>query len=132
MLRNSYPILNRNVQCFVSLPTMNGSPNTLSCAQESNRCRNERPPGPSGSSFSRPGHLVIVLRKPRQLSATDWIGEAIGQRSAFLSATVPTLRACERRLASVLAPQSGAARGIVGEVCGDGRIKATASIPTST
>ena len=87
--------------------------------------------GPS-ALFSRVGHAIIVLRKPRQLSATGRIGEAIGQRSAFLSATVPTLRACERRLASVPAPQSDAARGIVGEVCGDGRIKATASIPTST
>jgi hypothetical protein len=44
--------------------------------------------------FSRLGHTIIVLRKPRQLSATGRIGEAIGQHSAFLSATVPTLRAC--------------------------------------
>ena len=36
-------------------------------------------------SFSRHGHLIIALRKPTQLSATDWIGEAIGQRSALLS-----------------------------------------------
>src|SRR5262249_41005114 len=42
---------------------------------------------------SRYGHALIVLRKLSQLSATDGIGEAIGQRSAFLSAPVPTLRA---------------------------------------
>ena len=53
VLRNSYPTLNRNVRCFVSLPTMNGSPNTLSCAQESNRCRAERPPGPSRAEAGR-------------------------------------------------------------------------------
>src|SRR5262249_43384517 len=36
-------------------------------------------------------HALIVLRKLSQLSATGRIGEAIGQRSAFLSAGVPTL-----------------------------------------
>jgi hypothetical protein len=44
-----------------------------------------------GGSFGRHGHLVIALRKPCQLSATDWIGEAIGQRSTFLSAGFPAL-----------------------------------------
>jgi hypothetical protein len=41
---------------------------------------------------------VIVLRKVSQLSATSRIREAIGQRSTFLSATVPTLRVSQPAL----------------------------------
>jgi len=48
----------------------------------------------ASASFSRHGHTLIVFRKISQLSATGRISEAIGQRSALLSATPPTLRAC--------------------------------------
>jgi len=47
--------------------------------------------------FCRHGHAIIASRKLSQLFATGWIGKAIGQRSAFLSAGVPALRACNRR-----------------------------------
>jgi hypothetical protein len=42
--------------------------------------------------FRRHGHAIIGLRKARQSFATGWIGKAIGQRSAFLSAGVPAPR----------------------------------------
>jgi hypothetical protein len=71
-----------------------------------------RPLGPddcerAGGSFSGQGHLIIALRKPRQLSATDWIGEAIGQRSNFLSAGVPALRARQGQSYAVILVFSG-------------------------
>src|SRR5262249_34444568 len=47
--------------------------------------------------FSRLGHLLVALCKPRQLPATDRIGEAIGQRSTFLSAGSPALGAGHRQ-----------------------------------
>jgi hypothetical protein len=50
---------------------------------------------PPVALLSRHGHLLIGLREPRQLSATGRIGEAIGQRSAFLSAGLPALRYSE-------------------------------------
>src|SRR5262245_36151185 len=76
--------------------------------------------GESGRSFSRHGHLVIVLRKPRQLSATGWIGEAMGERSAFLSAGAVRLRACKRQSYVVyLTP-----RGHSGDDPGEGTVKA--------
>ena len=46
--------------------------------------------------FSRHGHALMAFRKARQLFATGRIGEVIGQRSAFLSAGAPALRACHR------------------------------------
>src|SRR5262249_34873846 len=53
----------------------------------------DRPIPPSEAVlFFRPGHAIIALRKLPQLFATGWIGKAIGQRSAFLSAGVPALR----------------------------------------
>ena len=67
------------------------------CAIRRCRCneRRHRTPGrpipPSEAVlFCRHGHAVIALGKPPQLFATDWIGKAIGQRSALLSA------ACQR------------------------------------
>src|SRR5262245_11277381 len=75
--------------------------------------------GESGRSFSRHGHLVIVLRKPRQLSATDWIGEAIGQRSAFLSAGAAALRACKKSYVVDLTPRRHG-----GDDPGEGTVKA--------
>jgi hypothetical protein len=54
------------------------------------------------SLFGRLGHAIIVLRKLRQWSATGRIGEAIGQRSTFLSTTVPTLRTCQGRLCLIV------------------------------
>ena len=52
--------------------------------------------------FSRHCHLVIALCKPHQLSATDRIGEAVGQREAFLSAGFPALGAGHRQRALLL------------------------------
>jgi hypothetical protein len=52
-----------------------------------------RPTPPSEAVlFCCHGHAIIALRKPPQLFATDWIGEAIGQRPARLSAGVPAPR----------------------------------------
>jgi hypothetical protein len=48
--------------------------------------------------FSRHCHLVIALCKPHQLSATDRIGEAVGQREAFLSAGFPARRGSQAAL----------------------------------
>jgi hypothetical protein len=73
------------------------------------------------ASFSRHGHAIILLRKLSQLSATGLIGEAIGQRPAFLSAGVPAFRACNRPpdAVVVLIPA-----GHIGNNPGEGTIKA--------
>src|SRR5262249_21777202 len=61
---------------------------------------------------------------PSQLSATGLIGEAIGQRSAFLSASVPTLSAGQRwQPYAVAFPFLGHGRNDSGE----GAIKPAAS-----
>src|SRR5262249_48296855 len=79
-----------------------------------------RPTSPSEANlFCRRGHAIIALRKARQLFATSWIGKAIGQRSAFLSAAVPALRACKRRSYFDLT-----LRGHGGNDPGEGTIKA--------
>src|SRR5262249_26466214 len=70
--------------------------------------------------FSRHGHPVIISRKPRQLSATGLIGEAIGERSAFLSAGFPALCARKRRPDAVAL----ISRGHSGNDPGEGTIKA--------
>jgi hypothetical protein len=54
------------------------------------------------------------------LSATDWIGEAIGQRSAFLGAGFPALCAGHRERCAVALISRGYARNGSGE----GTIKA--------
>src|SRR5262249_38866901 len=80
----------------------------------------DRPIPPSEAAlFCRHGHAIIALRKLPQLFATGWIGKAIGQRSAFLSAGVPALRTCKRRSYFDLI-----LRGHGGNDPGEGTIKA--------